>query len=131
MHACVCVRVWATQMWLDSRRGYNSGIVTGYEALSVNAAARTIELQDKTITLGPTGLPASIIVSGHELLARPMEFRLLRPKKVSNERFTFVQSGPGLAEWLCVYHFALKLNLCFTVRPYIQQTQKHISRKIT
>ena len=106
--------------WLNSVRGLDNDISKGYEAMTVDQARRRITLLHRSVTLGPDGLPISIIANGIELLQAPVTFGVgsTALQVADATALDISQEGPGLVTWTASsavghWHISVKGSLSY------------------
>jgi len=86
--------------WLDSTLGSDDNIVAPYTALELKG--KTVKCLGRQVTMGASGLPASVLAGGNEVLAKPLGFDLTTGG--SKLAFTpkptkFTKKTPGTICW--------------------------------
>ena len=90
--------------WLNSTIGQDNKVTKPYTEMQVNG--RQIVATDKTLTLAPNGLPASIHINNKEVLASPLRFVI----ETDKGEFTFdaqnvqvKKEDDGLVSWTSIF----------------------------
>jgi hypothetical protein len=94
----------ARMAWLDSTQGMSLEPSAQFGPLATDAAARTVTLSgNRTLTLGPNGLPSALTSRGQQILAGPVVFAIGgAPPLAPTAAVELRRLGPGLAVWRAV-----------------------------